>query len=507
MRIEEFINYLGFTKGNPFQYTNADQEYSSISDYFISPDYFEDLWGDPKLPISNIILAPRGTGKTAQRIMIEKRAMQENVLAITYTSHDLSAFNNLDKVDINYHFELLNRLILIGLYTKIFELSKEKFETNFTFEERQFLFMLAKLYLYKTPSSFPTQAISSLKTIPDRALDVWKSFSEPVSKIIQNITKSQGFEVDISKIKVDDYNYKMSHKDNLKNLIDLSKKLNFTSIYILVDKVDEQDKTGNDPSQSFKLISPLLKDLEVLEMKGLAFKFFLWDALSNDISKYSRPDRVPVYELEWSTDELKKLLNKRVQYFSENKIENISTIFETEEDFNMVLTFGERSPRDCIRILSRAITEQNKLNDKVKYISKEALHEGIEHFIKQKTSELIPNPNSITHLKKVGSVTFTIEGLVSKKVGSGASAVRNIINPWTKFNLAKKIGIESKSKVSRSVNLYSYIDSRIARTANPQINIEDFYKQKVKHCSSCSFTYYRDFEIKKWECPNCDSLN
>lgn len=64
MTKKEYIEFLGFNE-NPFQYTNADNESNLLDKYFIAPDYFEDVWGDPDSPASNIIYAPRGGGKTA----------------------------------------------------------------------------------------------------------------------------------------------------------------------------------------------------------------------------------------------------------------------------------------------------------------------------------------------------------------------------------------------------------------------------------------------------------
>ena len=43
MDINDYINRPGF-KINPFQYTNADKEIDYLDKYFISPDYFEDVW-------------------------------------------------------------------------------------------------------------------------------------------------------------------------------------------------------------------------------------------------------------------------------------------------------------------------------------------------------------------------------------------------------------------------------------------------------------------------------
>lgn len=118
MTIEDYTRNLGF-ENNPFQYSNADKEIELLDAYFIKPDYFEDVWGNPYNPVSNIVYAPRGGGKTAQRIMIEKRAKDYNdILTVTYTNHDLSEFRNIDEINLKYHLTYLNRLLLISFFNR-----------------------------------------------------------------------------------------------------------------------------------------------------------------------------------------------------------------------------------------------------------------------------------------------------------------------------------------------------------------------------------------------------
>jgi hypothetical protein len=68
----KFLSAFGFSE-NPFASTNADKE-PHLSRYFVPPPYFTSVKGDPKDPKSNMVLAPRGGGKTAQKVMIEEFA-------------------------------------------------------------------------------------------------------------------------------------------------------------------------------------------------------------------------------------------------------------------------------------------------------------------------------------------------------------------------------------------------------------------------------------------------
>jgi len=85
MHETQFYNRLGFDS-NPFQYTNAEKE-DRLEEYFISPPYFESVWGNPQNPKSAIVFAPRGGGKTAQRKMVELQSRKSGrVLCVTYSS-------------------------------------------------------------------------------------------------------------------------------------------------------------------------------------------------------------------------------------------------------------------------------------------------------------------------------------------------------------------------------------------------------------------------------------
>jgi hypothetical protein len=69
LSVNDFLNYFGF-EGDPFESTNADNE-PRLADYFVPPPYFPTVLGDARFPQSQVVLAPRGSGKTAQRRMIE----------------------------------------------------------------------------------------------------------------------------------------------------------------------------------------------------------------------------------------------------------------------------------------------------------------------------------------------------------------------------------------------------------------------------------------------------
>lgn len=506
MTFENFINNLGFDS-NPFQFSNADKEIDLLSSYFIKPDYFEDIWGNPYNPVSNIIYAPRGGGKTAQRIMVEKRAKEhDDILTITYTNHDLSSFKTINEVNLTYHLTYLNRLLLLSLFNRI-QNDSFNFESIFSFTERQYIYKLARIYLFDTPASFPNQALHSLKTIEDYAVDLWNGFKEPIANVIKQISKSKGLEIDISNIQIDK-KLELSHKDNFFNIVSLLRKTKYNSIMILIDKVDEQNLTGNNPQASFVLISDLIKDLELLETPGLSFKFFLWDELKPYTIEAARPDRVFSYELEWKWTQIRDMLSKRVSAYSGGKINDFEKLFKSRKAFGRVILFSQLSPRDCVRICNRILSEQFKNNPESILFEDHIVSDSIEQFCKEKSQELIINSANLKYLTKTNQVSFTIEELVNNKVASDSPAIRNIINPWTTSGYLKKIGLVNR-KNAKAVNEYAFQDIRLAFISCPTLNIDDFLLNKVRRCKedSCKFFYFRDFDRKSYSCQNCHTVN
>jgi hypothetical protein len=506
MTQDEYIHQLGF-QINPFQFTNADKEIEYLSQYFISPDYFEDLWGNPLTPVSNIIYAPRGGGKTAQRIMIEKRAQSlENLLTITYTNHDLTQFKSIDEINLSYHLIYLNRLLLLAFFSRL-EAINIDYKLKFSFQERQFIYKLAKIYLFDTPASFPSQAINSLKTLQDKFVDVWINFKEPILNIVKQISKAKGVEVDLNNI-VLDKKLQLSHKDNLFNLVVFLQRLGYESVYILIDKVDEQNLTGNNPEASYRLIADLIKDLELLETPRLSFKFFLWDALKPFAVQHARPDRVFSYNLVWSWTQIQEMLTRRIKTYSNGKIEDIEDLFSEKKYLGRIILFSQLSPRDCIRICNRIISEQYKEDPSSAVFQEDVINRSIEMFCQEKAMELITNSTNLKYLTKSNQVSFTIEELVSNKVAADSPAIRNIINPWTIAGYLKKIGLVPRRN-AKAVNEYAFQDIRLAFIACPKLTIDEFINFKVRRCSmsTCKKIYYRDFDRKQYYCPECNTLN
>jgi hypothetical protein len=256
----EFLRYysgLGF-EDNPFAHTNADEE-ERLPEYFVPPPYFEAVFGNPVKPKSFIVFAPRGGGKSAQRRMIELRSLENNILTITYDNFDFPDVNKSSDIKLHHHLRRIIRFILTGLLVNIY--STPESANLLKKEDKEVFLKLAAEHLGDIKSADLTIALDSLKSLKDKFKDVWNEWFPTIGLGIQSVLKllkpihDFGDNVaNLNKFQDPDYKAPDSLKFQLKLMVDLSQKLGWSSIYILVDKVDEASTTGNNAKDSFNLL-------------------------------------------------------------------------------------------------------------------------------------------------------------------------------------------------------------------------------------------------------------
>jgi hypothetical protein len=356
---KEFLAKLGFNE-NPFQFTNAHEE-EQLQSYFVPPPYFDSVWGNPDSPQSHVIFAPRGGGKSAQRRMIEYKAQETGVFAITYDRFEQLETTDLEKLGIDYH---LRNIIRLGLLGFLLEYQSRAFmPLSFSKAEREQVETLCHHYLGSIARLEALSALNSLRTLSSKAKQVLKEWAGPISSLISAVLPKMGsgqMRIDLG-IPYHAERLDSPTKAHLEIVRDLIKSVGFRSLYILVDKVDETPVTGNNSDASFQLVKPLLRDLELLQMRGIGFKFFLWDTLQQHYRKYARPDRLQQFDLAWTEDEINQMLSRRLEAFSDGKVKSLAPLTEDRLANALgyiVVDFASGSPRDMIRVCQYILTEQ-----------------------------------------------------------------------------------------------------------------------------------------------------
>jgi hypothetical protein len=390
---KEFLARLGFSE-DPFQSTNVDEE-EHLQSYFIPPPYFDSVWGNPEIPQSQVIFALRGGGKSAQRRMIEFHAEKENVFAITYDRFEHLSGLKLRTLGTEYHLKNLIQIGLLGFFLEV--KARSLMIPSFSSTERETIDALAQLYLGKITKLKVVDTIKGLKTLSSKAKQVISEWSGPMSALVSTVLSTQGLpSVSMGTIAAGTNrtgNLEGPTKVHLEILRDLIKSVGFTALYILVDKVDEAPETSNRAEESFLLLKSLLCDLELLQSKGLGFKFFLWDKLEPYYREFARPDRVQQFTLSWRETELNTMLSRRLSAFSNERVKDLRQLTDAalaDPLQLLVVLFANGSPRDMIRICQYILSEQLQLDTDSEKIGIAAIEQGIGKFAGQRTRELIP---------------------------------------------------------------------------------------------------------------------
>lgn len=331
----QWVEYFGFQRF-PFDRPEAGNEEFSRPDFlatsFVEPSCFERILGQADAPVTALLFAARGTGKTACRVMVDYYCQEGNlppqstgglaqlnfVLSVPHIQlHRLLERARADItvgtqpiVLVEHHVvEILSRAMpaLVDLIatqpiirnvvsslplTTRHDLRWLIFHYRYNLATIQADF-LRQIGLWlpveyrRSPVGFPVEGINSEREQP-----------------LLGITELQrGWSV-------------LSPLDHLTKLAELVREIGIRSTYVLVDGVDEFTEAAGDPQEAYRVIRPLLTTLRLMDSTPhLALKFFLPNQVEplilSDLA--FRQDRGFIIErLQWEDETLIEILRRRL---------------------------------------------------------------------------------------------------------------------------------------------------------------------------------------------------
>ena len=241
----------------------------------------------------------------------------------------------------------------------------------------------------------------------------------------------------------------------------------------------------------------MLRDLELLETDGIAFKFFLWDQLEPFYSEIARTDRIRQETLEWDDPMLTNMWEKRLKAYSSGKVSGLNQISELTSPYSvddLALIFANRSPRDMIRIGARVISEQREIVNHSNRISREAIYRAVEKFSELRASEIVTE-KTLHDLRRVHQIDFTIPYLANEVFREKQASTRNRLMRWRREGAVVDVDrIENPdAQKSHPVKLMAIADARIAKVMQSDLDIASFLHAKYKKCQRCGSTVLRDW--------------
>lgn len=487
---------LGFHQGHPFLKTNADEE-PHLSTYFVPPPFFDGVIGDPENPSASIVLAPRGGGKTAQRRMVEEWALPNKTFAITYDRFEFGANDTLDSITLNYHLRNIITRILIGYLAYLGDYPD--LIRRLSNDDKKMVSIFAHTYLGDMTGGSVQEALEEMKGLPDRIKDFWRNHIGFLESFINFLLKNYNLEpIDLPSASQEQKPLTSTYKYQLQHLARLVRSLGFTSLFILIDKIDETEKTGNDPHSAYKLIRPIVRDLELLGLRHYGFKLFLWNQLDPYYQSDARPDRINQYTLTWKRTALEQVLSRRLATFSNSNITNFNQLFSNQntsiDRHAAICVLSNGSPRNVIRACEKILSAQSEIDPTSHELSDDAFESGITAFCDMQLRESYPE--SVTkELQKVGSELFTVNYLANEIFKVHQNSARNRITKWTDLGIVKQVGSISVDSSKKPLNLYYINDPVMNRIVHRAQRFDSFFANRWIPCSHCAVDNLMDIDL------------
>ncbi len=328
----QWVEYFGFQRF-PFDRPEAGNEEFARPEFlascFVEPNSFERVLGQSDAPVTSLLFADRGTGKTACRVMVDYYCQRGEVNrdrtqllgqssyvlsvphihldAVIHQARQETSSIHIPNIQVEHHTtEILKRSVpaLVGLVAKESVLTAKI--KNIALSDQQDLTWFIEKYSHYLTA---TQA----EFLHDLTLyaPVEKRWSANSPGQIDSSTEEQSWKTALAQ--------KRSQVSSLEHLTQWSRlihRIGIQATYILIDGVDEFEESAADPAIAVEAIRPLLASLRLMDgTPHLALKFFL-PAHIEDLVRADdaiRRDRGFIFEtINWSDDDLIEILRKRL---------------------------------------------------------------------------------------------------------------------------------------------------------------------------------------------------
>ena len=480
-------------KGNPFEHYNAEKE-PDIAAYAVRPPYLETI-AQRSIGLSSFILfGDRGAGKSATRLTVYKEAWeaaasdpavaQPFIVNLTdfgqildkfkrghLTDKDicaLAAFFVIEQMfawlsslededrekylsELDEHDKALILALLEGLYLTIPEMDRDT-STSEAFKLLGSAWTTkSKIWLTRRWGSvsniFAGLLHAFVKNKVDESLDIKDSAERILSSLVSDSANTP--------------------RAILSKLVDLCRMFGFTGVCVLVDKLDETSETDNSVEATARLIHPLLANIQLLEVDGFSWMFFVWGNVEDHFNNKLkiRLDKIANAKIVWTAEQLQQMLDRRINFYSEGST-SFSKIFSDDlipdVIFNQFCALTLRSPRELIRLMDTLFREHDARGSdappKIDSISVELAQDKYA----RDTIQTWYKRDTLLQLYRLGKTTF-INKDVQTTFRIGDQGARNKITKWSDVGLVRQSGSMPGDSGGKPSFLYEVSDPRATR--------------------------------------------
>lgn len=475
---------------NPFSQYSAEEELDILEDIFYKPNYYDDLINILSIGSSRFLLGQRGDGKSVVIHKIFKDLSRNHTLPLLITRYDSIPLRNNE----NYLLYKIMQALTIAICKHLFSHESDRKKLSVT--QKQKLSFFIELYYAETFSDDFIESAKEIRRIKTRnwwtniynrkligiindlingAINITTQFIKQTIGLdgeTMNIVYREYFRTiptkEISSFSIDEVANWEREKlvAMLRTLIGICNSLDHRSIVILFDKIDEFQAINGDIDKITDFAIDILTDTDLLLSENLAIVFSLWSEVKRSLNKKGvRFDKFNEIDIRLRRDQLEPLINKRLFYFSVNKVRPVTleTLIPNQIDRILILDLSDRSPRSLIRLLG-TIYNRHENHEDIEF-SSSSISNGIIEFCEKFDYESLQpsklgNRNDligwINRLLRIRKNTFTLNDL-NKVFSQKATTSSKHIETFIKLGLIEENLIRGEHEEIQ----YDIIDPRI----------------------------------------------
>ncbi|MBN9029095.1 MAG: hypothetical protein J0I23_04760 [Rhizobiales bacterium] len=486
-------------KGNPFEHYVAEQE-PNIAEYAVKPPYFEAIDGRVSNTSSFILFGDRGAGKSATRLTIFKQVWkmksQGKEVPLVVNLVDFSsvvAGKSINGLSEKALIQEVSFVVIESILTWLSSLEEEDrriYLEALDDSEKNLCYELLRDFYLSRPEARRAKSASDAMVLFNQAFLAksqmwvsrkWDRIAELIGACADILAKRVASEADVASSVTNAIRVDPADFDSvviMRRLVTLAKIFAFTGIVILVDKVDETEATINSVDRTAELVHPLLAKVQLLEVEGFSWVFFLWSQTKYvfEGEKYpARLDKIGHATVQWDDKFFEEMLNKRVIFYSDKRF-GLSGLFESDQNVGSILEglirVSMRSPREMIRLLDVIIREHDveyASQDSPILLTEESIQNGIDKYVTD-TITTVYGERLLAQMFRLNLLTFTNKD-VQSTFRVGAQSARTRIQSWESAGIIKHIGTRAAEGAlgGKPANEYRIVDARVERVMSRQL--------------------------------------
>ncbi|WP_159728045.1 hypothetical protein [Methylosinus sp. Ce-a6] len=490
--MSSLLEQLGFIN-NPFEHYTAETE-PNIAEYAVRPPYLQTTRSRAVSISTFILFGDRGVGKSATRITlfdelwgVKDHAQRPLVLNFIDFSNLLKSLKDGEPLERKIVDEVAFLVIeqVLGWLASLTDDERDTYTLAMDDSESELSVALLKSFYLSKPEIDRQNTANSALRLLNRAWKTkssvwmsqrWDALARLMGVIGELIGKRLGSAGAGEPIELLMRSF-ASHESSssrliLTKLVDFVKIFSFSGIVILIDKVDETDATQSSSEMTSRLVHPILSNIQLLEIDGFSWMFFLWAQVKPYFEGNSYPvrlDKIAHSTIEWEYRFFQEMLDARIRYFSNSRF-LFKDLFLHTVDVNAALkslvTISMRSPRELVRLMDVIISEHDIRNSETSdtvFLDEEAIELGQDKYVKERIGSVYADKTlgQIYRLKDTKFINKDVQGAFRINAQSARARIKN----WEDAGIVKRTGTRTPEGDlgGQPAHEFSIVDARVER--------------------------------------------